>query len=258
MGGVLITGCSKDDSLNQVYEKCPDLIETKKLKSRLLNYSESNPVLCTWEYNSKGWEMGYTEEGGVLIEHRNYQHDNRGNVVFYERYTDGILRNTKKRTFNEYKLVTSDSLFNELNEAIQIELWGYDGQNLTNYKWLVPQNSGEDHVHLEHKNYKYDENNRLLSYDVYKSKTHDLTTTYHYDPRGILYSIKSERVWDEYVLEELMMYNEDCLTSDLKIMIRGELRYHFTNYAYNENGSYVYREFYANGSLSYTEERTFE
>jgi hypothetical protein len=257
--GLFCFNCNKDNQ-NEETKQCPDREETLLLKSQTRSYYSGSEMSIVWEYNSQGWEIGYKEItiNNSIIEHKNYEHDNNGNILYYEEFINETLNSTRRRTYSTDNLITSDSVFNSQGELIRYETWTYNSNLLTNYKFLIPQPDQTVHLHKEHKNFQYDKNNSLVQYDVYNSNRHDLITKLSYNEKGLLISECSDRVWDNYTHEVLYEYDNQCLLTDEKTIISGELNFHYTNYEHNSNGSYIYREAYYEGILHYTEERKFE
>ena len=257
--GLICSNCKKENQIEETIQ-CPNREETLLLKSQTIKYNSGSEQVNVWEYNAQDWEIGYKEITitNSIIEHENYKFDNRGNILYYDRLLDGSLNNVVKRSYSTNNLITSDSVFNSQEELIRYETWTYMDNVLTNYKFLIPQANQTVHLHKEHKNFQYDDRNQLIQYDTYNRNGHNLTIRFIYNEQGLLISKLSERVSDDYTYEELNDYNSDCLLTDKKIVIWGEERTHWTNYQYNSNGSYIYREAYKDGILYSSEERTFE
>jgi hypothetical protein len=257
--GFISVSCNKEDSIQETLTPCPHQEEIFNLKSQSRSYSSGSEHLNVWEYNSQDWEIGYKEytDNNLVVEHKNYNHDNNGNIIYYERFVNQSLNRIIKRTYTGNNLMTSDSVLNSQGSLTSYKCWKYNSHLVINYKWIILQPNHPDHLHEEYKNYRYDDNN-LIQYDVFDDNGHNLTTTLTYNEKGLLNSKRSDRVWDNYTIEEKYEYNNHCLLTDKKIIIRDELSFHWTNYEHNSNGSYIYREAHKDGTLNYSEERTFQ
>lgn len=111
--GLICSNCNKENQ-NEETIQCPNREETLLLKSQTLRYYSGSERSNVWEYNSQGWEIGYKEItiNNSVIEHKNYEHDNHGNILYYEKFINQSLNNVIKRTYSANNLITSDSVFN--------------------------------------------------------------------------------------------------------------------------------------------------
>ena len=145
----------------EVYEK-----DTILSKTRNITYNECNRVLSEediyssgsiyrteYNYNRQGWELGikYFSDGVLNDERKNYQHDENGNITYYEVYLDGIWYATWELAYNN---------FNKIISIESIDYLGFTSSKTITYNeqgWRIGSNYMQNDLPMwEEKNYIHD------------------------------------------------------------------------------------------------------
>lgn len=129
---------------------------------------------ATWEYDASRREIGFVTayDDVIFSEQYNYTHDSEGRVSTFEITENGTGPATAQLTYNSFGDTLSFSRLNILEE------WTYDvnGREIGFKRTDVIMSE-----FYEEKNYQYDSQGNLISFDGYLTSGYLTTVTYTYD-----------------------------------------------------------------------------
>lgn len=201
-----------------------------------------------YTYDANNLEMGYLyfDEGRLEIEHKNYKHDNFGNIIYKEVFKEGNLDQTISATFLNIDKPLSESISTINNKGVAITEYTY---NVNNYltrvlKYGYHELTSDTFVSYEEKNFRHDSYGNVTYKEFYNGigeLKHNQINTYIGLDKPLIETMN----WQNGTVRTTeYTYNEKEWLIGTKVTQDGQLYWETKNYQQNDNGHPTFYEFH--------------